>query len=138
MSQHLRKRQSHKVERMDLFAISKTVIEYLARGIEFAAALIIAVAAERRRGPLSASCCPSRSQGRRASDFRKMADCPIRIRTCSLPPQYSDCPSWSDIQKLVAIAALRTALNTLEKEIRQESRPDQKQAETRLLSNTIE
>ena len=39
-------------------------------------------------------------------------------------------PTWSDIEKLAAIATLRTALNYfLEKEIDQESKPAQKVAE---------
>jgi hypothetical protein len=39
-------------------------------------------------------------------------------------------PSWKDIEQLVAIAALRTALNYfLEREIRQESEPEQRRAE---------
>ena len=42
-------------------------------------------------------------------------------------------PTWSDIEKLAAIAALRTALNYfLEKEIREESKPTQQQAESNL------
>ena len=40
-------------------------------------------------------------------------------------------PSWKDVEQLVAIAALRTALNYfLEREIRQESQPEQRRAET--------
>lgn len=39
-------------------------------------------------------------------------------------------PTWSDIEKLAAIAALRTALNYfLEREIRQEAAPEQRVAE---------
>jgi uncharacterized membrane protein len=39
-------------------------------------------------------------------------------------------PTWNDIEKLAAIAALRTALNYfLEREIRQESAPEQRAAE---------
>jgi len=39
-------------------------------------------------------------------------------------------PSWSDIEKLAAIAALRTALNYfLERKIRQEASPEQQVAE---------
>jgi uncharacterized membrane protein len=42
-------------------------------------------------------------------------------------------PTWGDIEKLAAIAALRTALNYfLEKEIREESRPEQQATESRL------
>ena len=46
-------------------------------------------------------------------------------------------PSWSDIEKLAAIAALRTALNYfLEKEIREESKPEQKAAEAHLTTES--
>jgi uncharacterized membrane protein len=39
-------------------------------------------------------------------------------------------PSWNDIEKLAAIAALRTALNYfLEREIQQEAKPEQRRAE---------
>jgi uncharacterized membrane protein len=42
-------------------------------------------------------------------------------------------PTWNDIEKLVAIATLRTALNYfLEREIRQESKPVQIAAERRV------
>ena len=42
-------------------------------------------------------------------------------------------PTWSDIEKLAAIAALRTALNYfLEKEIREASQPEQQNAEADL------
>lgn len=42
-------------------------------------------------------------------------------------------PSWKDIEQLAAIAALRTALNYfLEREIRQESKPEQQAAEERM------
>ena len=42
-------------------------------------------------------------------------------------------PTWADIEKLAAIAALRTALNYfLEKEIREESTPEQIGAEANL------
>ena len=42
-------------------------------------------------------------------------------------------PSWKDIEQLASIAALRTALNYfLEREIRQESKPEQRAAENQL------
>lgn len=44
-------------------------------------------------------------------------------------------PAWSDIEKLAAIAALRTALNYfLQKEIREESRPAQQSADVSVAS----
>jgi uncharacterized membrane protein len=45
-------------------------------------------------------------------------------------------PTWSDIEKLAAIAALRTALNYfLEREIRAETTPVQRAAEQELKRN---
>lgn len=42
-------------------------------------------------------------------------------------------PTWNDIEKLAAIAALRTALNYfLDRDIRAESAPEQKAAEQEL------
>ena len=119
------------------FAMSKTVIEYLARAVEFAAALIIAIAAARatwqslqllfsRDAPPEAKVAVRLTLGRWlavALEFELAADVLNTAVT----------PTWNDIEKLAAIAALRTALNYfLEKEIREESRPDQKRAEARL------
>ncbi len=110
------------------------VIEYLARGVEFAAALIIAAAAieatikslmlfVQRGAPPERKNEVRLTLGRWlavALEFELAAD----ILTTAVTP------SWNDIEKLAAIATLRTALNYfLEKEIRQESTPEQRQAE---------
>lgn len=107
---------------------SKTIIEYLARGVEFAAALIIAIAAVRatwqslrlllrRDEPPEAKVAVRLTLGRWlavALEFELAADVLNTAVT----------PTWQDIEKLAAIAALRTALNYfLEKEIREESAP---------------
>jgi uncharacterized membrane protein len=117
--------------------ISKTVIEYLARSVEFAAALIIAIAAARATwqsfrllfsndAPAEAKVAVRLTLGRWlavALEFELAADVLNTAVT----------PTWSDIEKLAAIAALRTALNYfLEKEIRDESKPAQKSAEENL------
>ena len=114
--------------------LSKHVIEYLARGVEFAAALIIAIAAARatwqslrllfsRDAPPQAKVAVRLTLGRWlavALEFELAADVLNTAVT----------PTWSDIEKLAAIAALRTALNYfLEKEIREESNPSQQKAE---------
>ena len=113
---------------------TKTWIEYLARGVEFAAALIIAVAAARatwesfgllfqKDAPPDAKVAVRLTLGRWlavALEFELAADVLNTAVT----------PTWADIEKLAAIAALRTALNYfLEKEIREESKPAQVEAE---------
>ncbi len=119
---------------MPIFDQAKNIIEYLARGIEFAAALIIGIAAVeatikapslfvRRGEPPQAKTEVRLTLGRWLAvglEFELAADI---LRTAVTP-------SWNDIEQLVAIAALRTALNyILEREIRQESRPEQRRAE---------
>ena len=119
---------------MPIFEQAKNLIEYLARGIEFAAALIIGIAAVeatlkalplfiRREMPPAAKTEVRLTLGRWLAvglEFELAADI---LRTAVTP-------SWKDIEQLVAIAALRTALNYfLEREIRQESQPEQRRAE---------
>lgn len=113
---------------------AKYIIEAIARGVEFAAALIIGVAAiealikaavifVQRNRPASAKNEVRLTLGRWlavALEFELAADILNTAVT----------PSWSDIEKLAAIAALRTALNYfLEREIRQEASPEQQMAE---------
>jgi len=114
---------------------AKYIIEAIARCVEFAAALIIGLAAieamikaavifVRRNTPASAKNEVRLTLGRWlavALEFELAADILNTAVT----------PTWSDIEKLAAIAALRTALNYfLEREIRQEASPQQRNAET--------
>lgn len=116
---------------------SKHIIEYLARGVEFAAALVIAIAAARATwqslrllfsadAPADAKVAVRLTLGRWlavALEFELAADVLNTAVT----------PTWQDIEKLAAIAALRTALNYfLEKEIRGESEPRTQAGETRV------
>lgn len=120
-----------------VLAFAKTIIEYLARAVEFAAALIIAIAAARATAqslrllftgdaPPEAKVAVRLTLGRWlavALEFELAADVLNTAVT----------PTWGDIEKLAAIAALRTALNYfLEKEIREESRPEQQASEAHL------
>jgi uncharacterized membrane protein len=113
---------------------AKYIIEGIARLVEFAAALIIGVAAieatikaavifMRRNTPASAKNEVRLTLGRWlavALEFELAADILNTAVT----------PTWNDIEKLAAIAALRTALNYfLEREIRQEAAPEQRAAE---------
>jgi uncharacterized membrane protein len=117
-----------------IFDQAKNIIEYLARGVEFAAALVIGIAAVEatikalrlfvdRAAPASAKNEVRLTLGRWLAvglEFELAADI---LRTAITP-------TWRDIEQLVAIAALRTALNYfLEREIRQESAPEQRHAE---------
>ena len=117
-----------------LLSTSKLVIEYLARGVEFAAALIIALAAceatikalilfFKRDGTPQQKTEVRMTRGRWlavALEFELAADILNTAVT----------PTWNDIAKLGAIATLRTALNYfLEREIEQESKPPQVAAE---------
>jgi uncharacterized membrane protein len=113
---------------------AKHIIEAIARCVEFAAALIIAVATiealikaalifVQRNRPANAKNEVRLTLGRWlavALEFELAADILNTAVT----------PTWSDIEKLAAIAALRTALNYfLEREIRQEASPEQQVAE---------
>ncbi len=113
---------------------AKYIIEVIARCVEFAAALIIAVATVealikaalifvQRNRPASAKNEVRLTLGRWlavALEFELAADILNTAVT----------PTWSDIEKLAAIAALRTALNYfLEREIREEASPEQRVAE---------
>ena len=119
---------------------AKVIIEAIARCVEFAAALIIGVAAleatfnsalifARRNSPSSAKNEVRLTLGRWlavALEFELAADILNTAVT----------PSWSDIEKLAAIAALRTALNYfLEREIRQEATQGQQDAEQQMTSD---
>jgi uncharacterized membrane protein len=119
---------------MWVFDQAKNIIEYLSRGVEFAAALIIGLAAIeatakavplflRRSAPPAAKNEVRLTLGRWLAvglEFELAADI---LRTAITP-------SWNDIEQLAAIAALRTALNYfLEREIREESEPSQRRAE---------
>jgi uncharacterized membrane protein len=121
---------------------AKYVIQTIARGVEFAAAVIIAIAAveatvkaiaifRHRNTPASAKNEVRLTLGRWlavALEFELAADILNTAVT----------PTWSDIEKLAAIAALRTALNYfLEREIRAESAPAQRAAERQLKQSDV-
>ena len=117
-----------------LLSHAKVAIEYLARGVEFAAALIIAIAAIeaaikslllfiRRSSP------PEQKNEVRLTLGRWLA-VGLEFELAADILNTAVTPTWNDIEKLAAIAALRTALNYfLEREIRQESTPEQRRAE---------
>jgi uncharacterized membrane protein len=118
-----------------LLATAKNWIEYLARGVEVAAALIIGMAALQatvrsvllffRRGAP-----PQAKNGVRLTLGRWLAVA-LELELAADILNTAVTPSWTDIEKLAAIATLRTALNYfLEKEIEQEATPPPAAAET--------
>jgi len=117
---------------------SKAVIEYLARGVEFAAALIIGMAALeatvksamlffRRSG------IPEEKNAVRLTLARWLAVA-LEFELAADILNTAVTPTWNDIEKLAAIATLRTALNYfLEKEIEGESKPQQRAEENQVV-----
>lgn len=117
-----------------LLETSKTIIEYLARGVEFAAALVIGLAALEATVKAIAlfirrSARPEEKNQVRLTLARWLAVA-LEFELAADILNTAVTPTWSDIEKLAAIATLRTALNYfLEREIQQESTPSQKSAE---------
>jgi len=121
---------------------AKNIIDYISRGVELAAALVIAAAAAeaivkalllfvRRGSPPEAKNEIRLTLGRWlaiALEFELAADI---LRTAVTP-------TWTEIEQLAAIAALRTALNYfLAKEIEKEASADQRRAERVLKSTSV-
>lgn len=114
-------------------AVSKSIIEFAARSVEFAAALIISLAA------LQATIKAILLFFRNPSPMEKNEVRLTLARWLALALEFelaadilntAVTPTWSDIEKLAAIATLRTALNYfLERELQQESEPKQRKAE---------
>lgn len=120
-----------------MLSFSKTIIEYLARGVEFAAALIIAIAAARATWQslrlLFTSDAPPQAKVAVRLTLGRWLAVALEFELAADVLNTAVTPTWADIEKLAAIAALRTALNYfLEKEIREESRPEQQGAEANL------
>lgn len=120
---------------------SKSIIQYLARGVEFAAALVIGLAAIEATINaglvfLSRSAPAERKIEVRLTLGRWLA-VGLEFELAADILNTAVTPTWNDIEKLAAIATLRTALNYfLEREIRQESSPKQQAAEQALTGPT--
>jgi uncharacterized membrane protein len=118
----------------NLLDASKDVIGDLALSVEFAAALIIGLAAIEATVKaiilfFKPSAPPEQKNGVRLSLGRWLAVA-LEFELAADILHTAITPTWNDIEKLAAIATLRTALNYfLEKEIREEARPSQKLAE---------
>lgn len=117
---------------------SKLVIEYLARGVEFAAALIIGIAAVEATWKslvlFVKRDAPPEMKNEVRLTFARWLAVALEFELAADILNTAVTPTWQDIEKLAAIATLRTALNYfLEREIDQESKPAQKAAEEQTL-----
>ena len=117
-----------------VLADSKLIIEYLARGVEFAAALLIGIAALQATFKSLVLFCrpgaPPEKKNEVRLTFARWLAVALEFELAADILNTAVTPTWSDIEKLAAIATLRTALNYfLEREIQQESKPTQKIAE---------
>ncbi len=124
-----------------LLSTSKTIIEYLARSVEFAAALIIGMAAiEATLKSLVLFfrfSAPPEAKVQVRLVFARWLAVALEFELAADILNTAVTPSWSDIEKLAAIATLRTALNYfLEREIEEESSPTQRAAEASDLGPT--
>ncbi len=121
-----------------LLDISKTLIEYLARAVEFAAAIIIGMAAlETTLKSVVLFFRPSAPPEAKVQVrlvFARWLAVALEFELAADILNTAATPRWSDIEKLAAIATLRTALNYfLEREIKEESSPTQLAAEATTL-----
>ena len=113
---------------------SKTIIQFAARGVEFAAALIISIAAIEATVRsvvlfFRRDATPDQKNSVRLTLARWLA-LALEFELAADILNTAVTPTWTDIEKLAAIATLRTALNYfLEKELRQEAKPSQQHAE---------
>lgn len=117
-----------------LLNLSKSIIELAARGVEFAAAIVIVLAA------LQATIKALLLFARRDATPQQKNEVRLTMgRWLALALEFelaadilntAVTPSWGDIERLAAIAAIRTALNYfLEREIDAETNPQQQRAE---------
>lgn len=113
---------------------SKTAIEYLARGVEFAAALIIGLASIEATIKAVALFVKRNAPPQQKNEVRltlgRWLAVALEFELAADILNTAVTPTWNDIEKLAAIATLRTALNYfLEREIERESQPAQIEAE---------
>ncbi len=114
--------------------ISKRVIEYAARGVEFAAALVIVIAAMQATVKAFALFLQRRATPQEKNEVRltmgRWLALALEFELAADILNTAVTPTWADISKLAAIATIRTALNYfLEREIDSESSPKQQVAE---------
>lgn len=113
---------------------AKIVIEYLARGVEFAAAIIIGIAAVEATLKSLFLFVQRNAPVEKKNEVRlvlgRWLAVALELELAADILNTAVTPTWSEIGKLAAIATLRTALNFfLEREITDESKPLQRRAE---------
>ena len=121
-------------------SFSKTTIELSARGVEFAAAVVISMAA--LQATLKAlllfvrrDATPQQKNEVRLTMARWLA-LGLEFELAADILNTAVTPTWNDIEKLAAIAAIRTALNYfLAKEIDAESKAPQRKAEAAVVGS---
>ena len=112
----------------------KHLIELAARGVEFAAAIIISFAAIEATFRaivlfFRSDATPDQKNSVRLTLARWLA-LALEFELAADILNTAVTPTWTDIEKLAAIATLRTALNYfLERELQQEAKPSQQRAE---------
>lgn len=114
----------------------------LARGVEFAAALIIGIAAiEATFKSLLLFFRPKADPQLKNEvrlTFARWLAVALEFELAADILNTAVTPTWNDIEKLAAIATLRTALNYfLEREISDESKPEQQAAERKTLTPSV-
>ncbi len=120
-----------------LLALIKTLIESVARAVEFAAALVIGLAALQATVKAMLlfyrrNSTPTQKNEVRLTMARWLA-LALEFELAADILNTAVTPTWGDIEKLAAIAAIRTALNYfLEREIDAESTQKQQSAERRV------
>ena len=125
------------------FSFSKALIQYGARGVEFAAALVISLAALQATVKavllfFRKDATPQQKNEVRLTMARWLA-LGLEFELAADILNTAVTPTWNDIEKLAAIAAIRTALNYfLEKEIDSESKPQQQAAEQKVIGAYVD
>jgi len=120
---------------------AKYIIQTVARGVEFAAAVIIALAAVEATIKAAAIFLHPKSPANAKNEVRmtlgRWLAVALEFELAADILNTAVTPTWNDIEKLAAIAALRTALNYfLDRDIRAESAPAQRAAEQELKRNS--
>lgn len=117
-----------------LLTASKAIIEYAARGVEFAAALVILLAALQATIKGFALFFRADATAQQKNQVRlgmaRWLALALEFELAADILNTAVTPTWGDIEKLAAIAAIRTSLNYfLEREIDAESDPKHLAAE---------
>ncbi len=125
-----------------LLSASKAIIDSIAWGVEFAAALLIGLAALEATVKALFLFVRRSSQPEQKNEVRltlaRWLAVALEFELAADILHTAVTPTWSAIEKLAAIAALRTGLNYfLEKEIGQAADPDQRAADRTVKNSAV-